>query len=92
MHTGARKEIFRIFSTFQKAQILAHFCKKSAKIEIFRGQNFDSGLFVYETFSSENFVSEFFSSLSRFRLRFLCLYLLFDILDDNFGPFCVLSL
>ena len=53
---------------------------------------FDSGLIVNETFSSDNFVSEFFSSLSRFRLRFLCLYLLCDILVDNFGIFCVLSL
>ena len=52
----------------------------------------DSGWFVYKTFSSENFVSDFFSSLSRFRLRCLCLYLVFDILVDNFGTFCVLSL
>ena len=36
----------------------------------------DSGLFVFETFSSENFVPELFASLSRFRLIFLCLNLL----------------
>ena len=34
-HTGARKEIFRKFSTFQKAQILTHFCHKSAKNQDF---------------------------------------------------------
>ena len=51
-------------------------------------QKSDSGLFVYETFSSEILSSEFFSSLSRIHLRFLCLYLLCDIFVDNFGTFC----
>ena len=75
------KIIWRLISKIQRHLTL-----------IFRWQYFDSGLFVYETFSSENFLSEFFTSLSRFRLRFLCLQLLCDILVDNFGTFCDLSL